>query len=417
MNKNVLLLWQGQLVSQLGMQAYTVAMMFWLMENTHSSMLMSVILTLSILPNVLFGPVAGVIADQFSRQKIIIITDLIRGIVVFSLALVIFSDYGNVLLIVVFFVITSVVNGLSRAFFQPAIDAFIPDLVSTKNLPRTVAFFQSSIQFSTIIGQALGGLLYRVFGAPLLLLFDSISYFLSAISESFIKHEFTEKRSESNLKVKYDQHKTDLIEGLNFVKGCKGMFETMLFASSINLFIAPIMLLLPFYVSEQLSAEVHWYGFLLAAMALGSILGYWFSATLNVDGSRRTVAMFTSIFLLASSLMLLSQSNSLVFSLFSILASGLSLGTFNLQATILFQKYSPTEMRGRVMSLLMTMSSGLLPIGLLISGGLGALTNNDTQLIFCLSSLGIAILAIFTSLNSNIRNFTFNYSSFSERQD
>lgn len=399
------------------MQAYTVAMMFWLMENTHSSMLMSVILTLSILPNVLFGPVAGVIADQFSRQKIIIITDLIRGIVVFSLALVIFSDYGNVLLIVVFFAITSVVNGLSRAFFQPAIDAFIPDLVSTKNLPRTVAFFQSSIQFSTIIGQALGGLLYRVFGAPLLLLFDSISYFLSAISESFIKHEFTEKRSESNLKVKYDQHKTDLIEGLNFVKGCKGMFETMLFASSINLFIAPIMLLLPFYVSEQLSAEVHWYGFLLAAMALGSILGYWFSATLNVDGSRRTVAMFTSIFLLASSLMLLSQSNSLVFSLFSILVSGLSLGTFNLQATILFQKYSPTEMRGRVMSLLMTMSSGLLPIGLLISGGLGALTNNDTQLIFCLSSLGIAILAIFTSLNSNIRNFTFNYSSFSERQD
>ena len=417
MNKNVLLLWQGQLVSQLGMQAYTVAMMFWLMENTHSSMLMSVILTLSILPNVLFGPVAGVIADQFSRQKIIIITDLIRGIVVFSLALVIFSDYGNMLLIVVFFAITSVVNGLSRAFFQPAIDAFIPDLVSTKNLPRTVAFFQSSIQFSTIIGQALGGLLYRVFGAPLLLLFDSISYFLSAISESFIKHEFTEKRSESNLKVKYDQHKTDLIEGLNFVKGCKGMFETMLFASSINLFIAPIMLLLPFYVSEQLSAEVHWYGFLLAAMALGSILGYWFSATLNVDGSRRTVAMFTSIFLLASSLMLLSQSNSLVFSLFSILVSGLSLGTFNLQATILFQKYSPTEMRGRVMSLLMTMSSGLLPIGLLISGGLGALTNNDTQLIFCLSSLGIAILAIFTSLNSNIRNFTFNYSSFSECQD
>jgi DHA3 family macrolide efflux protein-like MFS transporter len=408
LNKNILLLWQGQLVSQLGMQAYTIAMMFWLMENTNSSILMSLVLTLSILPNVLFSPIAGVIADRLSRKKIIIVTDLIRGFAVFILSLMIFSKYGSQSLIVVLFTAVSVINGISRAFFQPAIDAFIPDLVSTKNLPKTVAFFQSSTQFATIIGQALGGLLYRVFGAPLLLLLDSISYFLSAFSESFIKHDFIKRKSENSVKDKYKQHKEDLVEGLNFVKGCKGMLQTMIFASSINFFIAPIMLLLPFYVSEQLTAEAQWYGFLLAAMAFGSILGYWFSATLNVNGSRRTIVMFTSIFLLAFSLMMLSQSVSPVFSLIGILVTGLSLGTFNLQATILFQKNSPTEIRGRVMSLLMTISSGLLPIGLLIGGGLGTLTNNDTQLIFGLSSLSIAILTIFTILNSNVRSFTYN---------
>lgn len=408
LNKNILLLWQGQLVSQLGMQAYTIAMMFWLMENTNSSILMSLVLTLSILPNVLFSPIAGVIADRLSRKKIIIVTDLIRGFAVFILSLMIFSKYGSQSLIVVLFTAVSVINGISRAFFQPAIDAFIPDLVSTKNLPKTVAFFQSSTQFATIIGQALGGLLYRVFGAPLLLLLDSISYFLSAFSESFIKHDFIKRKSENSVKDKYKQHKEDLVEGLNFVKGCKGMLQTMIFASSINFFIAPIMLLLPFYVSEQLTAEAQWYGFLLAAMAFGSILGYWFSATLNVNGSRRTIVMFTSIFLLAFSLMMLSQSVSPVFLLIGILVTGLSLGTFNLQATILFQKNSPTEIRGRVMSLLMTISSGLLPIGLLIGGGLGTLTNNDTQLIFGLSSLSIAILTIFTILNSNVRSFTYN---------
>ena len=417
LNKNVLLLWQGQLASQLGMQAYSIAMMFWLMENTGSSIVMSLALTLSILPNILFGPVAGVLADQFSRKKIIIITDIIRGSVVLGLALMMFSDYYSKPLIVVLFVIVSAINGVSRAFFQPAIDAFIPDLVSKKSLPRTVAFFQSSTQFSTIIGQALGGLLYRVFGAPVLLLLDSISYFLSAISESFIKHDFTAKRSESSLKDKYKQYKAGLVEGLNFVKGCDGMLQTMFFASSVNLFIAPFMLLLPFYVSEQLSVEVHWYGFLLAAMALGSIMGYWFSATLNVLGSRRTFVMFTSMFLLALSLMMLSQSSSPAFSLISIIFSGFSLGTFNLQATTLFQIESPSEMRGRVMSLLMTISSGLLPIGLLISGGLGALTNNDTQLIFGLSSICIAILTVFTCLNSQIRAYTFNSSSVTAPQN
>jgi MFS family permease len=408
LNKNIILLWQGQLISQLGMQAYSIAMMFWLMENTGSSVLMSLILTLSILPCVFLGPIAGVIADQLSRKNIIIVTDLIRGTAVLVLSLLIFGEYGSQFFIIMLFATVSVINGISRAFFQPAVDAFIPDLVTTEKLSKTVAFFQSSTQCTTIVGQAIGGLLYRALGAPILLLLDAISYFISAFSESFIKHDFKEHKKTSGITNKYKQHKADLIEGLRYVKSCKGMLQTMIFASSVNFFIAPIMLLLPFYVTGQLLEEAQWYGFLLAAMALGSIFGYWLSATINVQGNRRTIVMFVSMLLFACSLMLLSQTVSPKISLFGLFMAGLSLGVFNLQATTLFQKNTPSELRGRVMSLLMTISSGLLPLGLLIGGGLGALTNNDTQLIFGFCSLSIAVLTIFTSLNLNIRNFMFN---------
>jgi MFS family permease len=403
-----MLLWQGQLISQLGMQAYSIAMMFWLMENTGSSVLMSFILTLSILPCVIFGPIAGVIADQLSRKNIIIVTDVIRGTAVLTLSIIIFSGYDNQFVIIILFATVSVINGISKAFFQPAVDAFIPDLVITEKLSKTIAFFQSSTQCTTIVGQAMGGLLYRSLGAPLLFLLDALSYFISAFSESFIKYDLKKHKRPMGINNKYKRHKADLIEGLRYVKSCKGMLQTMVFASSLNFFIAPIMLLLPFYVTGQLQEEVQWYGFLLAAMALGSISGYWLSATINIQGNRRTLIMFVSMFLFSCSLMLLSQTESSKISLFTLFMAGLSLGIYNLQATTLFQKSTPTELRGRVMSLLMTMSSGLLPLGLLIGGLLGELTNNNTQLIFGFCSLSIALLTILTSLNSKVRNYMFN---------
>ena len=414
MNKNITLLWQGQLISQLGTQAYTIAMMFWLMENTGSSALMSIMLTLSILPNVLLGPIAGVIADRLSRKKIIIVTDLIRGFAVLFLSIFILSGMGNQGFIIFLFLMVSLINGLSRTFFQPAIDAFIPDLVPTEKLPKTVAFFQSSTQVTTIIGQALGGLLYRLLGAPLLLLLDAISYFISAFSEFFIKEKCKkpdhtpDTGDKNNIDTKYAHYKADLIAGFHYVKNYRGMFETMLFSSSINFFIAPIMLLLPFYVSEQLLEEAHWYGFLLAAMACGSLLGYGVSATLKTQGHRRAIFMFSAMFFFAASLLLLSQSVSAVISLCCLFIAGFCLGIFNLQSITLFQTATSSDLRGRVMSLSMTISSGLLPVGLLVGGGLGTLTENDTQLIFALCSTSVAVLTLLASINTKIRSFLFN---------
>lgn len=409
MNKNIFLLWQGQLISQLGMQAYTIAMMFWLMENTGSSLVMSLILTLSILPSVLFGPIAGVIADQVSRKKILIVTDLIRGLSVLFLSMMMFAGFGNHFVMIALFAGVSIVNGISKAFFQPAVDAFIPDLVTNDKLPKTIAFFQSSTQCSTIIGQALGGILYRVLGAPVLLLLDAISYFLSALSELFIQHDTKEHAKINGISNNYQQHKADLMDGFRYVKSRKGMFHTMIFASSVNFFIAPVMLLLPFYVSEQLLEKAHWYGFLLAVMALGSILGYWLSATVNVKGNRRAMVMFSSMWLFSCSLMLFSQTTSPKIALMGLFIAGLSLGIFNLQATTLFQSNTPTEFRGRVMSLLMTITSGLLPLGLLIGGVLGSITHNNTSLVFGFCAASIAVLTVATSLNSSIRNYLFNY--------
>jgi len=402
------LLWQGQLVSQLGTQAFSIVMMFWLMENTGSSVLMSLILTLSILPNVILGPISGVVADRVSRKKIIIVTDIIRGISVLTLALFFLFGIAEQTIIIILFAVTALINGTCRAFFQPAIDAWLPDLVPANKLAKTVAIFSSSAQCTSIVGQAIGGILYRFLGAPILLLLDACSYLFSAVSECFIQQEPQESDNKHlNTRTSIASYKADLVEGFHYVKAKEGMWQTMLFTSSINFFIAPLMLLLPFYVTEQLASQAQWYGFLLAGMALGSLLGFWWSATIIPLGNRRAITMFSSMLMFSSSLFFMSQSHTNYISLVCMIFSGFFIGVFNIQAITLFQSCTASNIRGRVMSLLMTISSGLLPLGLLVAGGIGSLTNNDTQLIFSLSALSIALLTIFFASNNNVRHFLF----------
>jgi len=408
LNKNIFLLWQGQLISQLGTQAFSIVMMFWLMENMGSSILMSFILTLSILPSIILGPISGVVADRVSRKKIIILCDISRGLLVLTLSILLFYGSAEKSFLVMIFAITAFLNGICRSFFQPAIDAWIPDLVSSKKLPKTVAFFSSSTQCTSIVGQAIGGILYKILGAPTLLLIDACSYILSAISEYFIKSKQQINSSEDiEFRNVFKSYKADLMEGLQYVKAKEGMVRTMFFASSINFFIAPIMLLLPFYVAEQLSSQVQWYGFLLAGMALGSLIGFWVSAMIKPLGNKRALVMFSSMLFFALCLFLLSQSFSSLHSLIYLTFAGFCLGLFNLQSMTLFQTCTPSNIRGRVMGLLMTISSALLPLGLLTGGILGSATNNDTQLIFSLSSLCIVFLTLCFILNLKVRKFLF----------
>jgi MFS transporter, DHA3 family, macrolide efflux protein len=122
LNKNILLLWQAQSVSQLGTQAFSIVMMFWLMENTGSSVLMSLVLTLSILPSILLGPIAGVVADKCSRKRLLIGTDLLRAFALLTLAMYFFYGVIEQEIVTLLFALTALLNGICRAFFQPALN-------------------------------------------------------------------------------------------------------------------------------------------------------------------------------------------------------------------------------------------------------------------------------------------------------
>jgi len=85
-NRNFFLFRQGQFVSQIGSQAYAIAMMLWVKHETGSASLKDLLMMVSMIPFVILGPFAVTFADHFSRRKIIIFSEILSGIPVLILA-------------------------------------------------------------------------------------------------------------------------------------------------------------------------------------------------------------------------------------------------------------------------------------------------------------------------------------------
>lgn len=405
LNRDFLLLWQGQFVSQIGNQAFAVAMMYWLMQATGSATLMGLMMMASMLPGVVLGPIGGTFADRHSRKWIIVVSDLLRGVSVLAVAMILFTKPDATNLIIASLFAVALFNGLVSAGFQPAISATIPDLVPRDRVAAANSLNQFGVQAAMLFGQAMGGVLYRVFGAPVLFVIDGISSILSAFSESFIRvPERTAPSSTKNAST-FATYRTDTIEGIRYVWRRVGMRSLLLVAAGINFLAMPIIVLLPFFVSRELVEGPQWYGFLLAAMGAGSLIGYLIIGATKIPAGRRPALVNTSLLVLGIAISILGATSTPGIAMASFFIMGICTGSINIIVITLFQIATPAEMRGRVMSLVYTLSGAVSPLGMALGGVLGDVTNKNISAIYIGSGLLIGLVALFAMSRSSFRDF------------
>ncbi len=381
-NQNFVLLWQGQLVSQIGNQAHLVALMFWTLQATRSATLMGLLAMSAALPGVLLAPLGGAIADRHSRKGILVAADLVRGVVVLLLAALMFTHGSETHLVVAALFVTAVVSGAMGAAFRPAVGAALPDLVPTAHVQAANSLTQLSAQGSQFVGQAVGGVLFRALGAPLLFLADGISYMLSAASEVFIHIPQRLPAARPGLKAVARGYLADTGEGLRWIWRRTGM-RTFLFATTaINFLFMPIVVLLPFYVTDVLHKGAAWYGFLLAALSLGSVVGLLLTGSIRLAGHGRARMLGGALLLTALSMGGLGLVRASAAALALMFAAGLLAAVINVTVLTLLQLSTPQELRGRVMGLVMALASAATPLGLAVGGVLGDLTGKAIPAIY-----------------------------------
>ena len=357
-NINFLLLWQGQFVSALGDVAYTISLGFWVLATTGSTALMGSIMAATLIPRVVIAPFAGVYVDRHSRKRLLIITDIIRGVMIVLIGIAALTDHLEIWMLF----IAAIAIGIGTAVFNPAVNSVLPDIVSPKKLVKANSVFSLIQTGSGILGNSVAGFLYKMIGAPLLWLFNGITYLVSAVANVFIKVPPHTPHLER------PHFFADMKEGLVYVWKIEGLRMLILGASALNFFAnMGIMLILPLFEQyKQLGPGL--YGLVMAFFTGGLFSGFLFASVVTVKPEQRFNIVAGCSILTSLSLIIFP-----IFINFYIMAVCAFIGGFVnavLNAFILavFQMTTPRNKRGKVFGLVTSTASALTPLAYAIGG-------------------------------------------------
>jgi MFS family permease len=241
-NPNFRHLWFGQIVSLLGDWFNLIASATLVNRLSESGLAISALFVIRMLAPFLISPLAGVLADRFTRKRLLITADLLRAVVVICFLFV--RTPSQVWLL---YALTAVQLAISGVFF-PTRTAILPDIVSKRNLGSANAISSATWSIMLALGSALGGLAAGGWGVYPAFVIDSSTFLLSAFFISQIRYE---KQSKStNLSASQRSSLDQYIDGLRYLKQHPHVFVLTLHKAAFSLLISG-----PFQVVQVTIAE------------------------------------------------------------------------------------------------------------------------------------------------------------------
>ena len=361
---------QGSFVSQIGSMMQTFALSLYVLNQYNSATLFASILIVSIIPRLLIGPFAGVLVDWFDRKKIIVRLDLLSGLVVGTMG-ILYYTLGDLPLWSIYTV--SIVLSLISTLFQPAVSTVIPSVIEKDDLVEANAMNGVISTIANMLSPLLGGLLMSFSVIGVVLMVNSISFFLSGITEMFIVMPSKHKSPE---KISVVVFKNDFLAGLNFIRKNKFVLMIGLVACSLNFAISPVFsVAIPFILKKVMIVKDFEFGILNGVVATASIIASIFAPRivkklsinriLLLDFITQPIIVGLITFITSSFVLDLSRGYLIPLIFLGmvqyILVLAMTMGNIVIGTT--FQKQIPNELLGRVGTVIGTFAMGAIPLG------------------------------------------------------
>lgn len=351
----------GQAVSLLGSHGVQFALIWWLAVRSNSALMLGAAGLVAYLPQVLFGPLAGLVADRFDQRKVSATADISMGLLalLYAILLTVYSLPAWTVLIVL------AVRGVGDTFQEPAIQSLIPKLVPTDELVHTNGWLQLLRGGAFLFGPPIGALLYATLPLPWVLISD---IFGAAIASTTLLMVSLPATATAPAEVHFNWH--DWLAGLNTFRRQPNLL-IMLIADAITMSLyAPLASLYPLMTSGYFKLSAIFGSAIEFSFATGMLLSSLLFATIlhvkrHLQWSRGGLA-FMGLATIIGGTMPPTFTGWVGFAMScALLALAGNLHSIPLMAYI--QTIVPAEELGRALSA-QTMINGLtMPIGLLIA--------------------------------------------------
>lgn len=289
--------WIGQLVSLLGSGLTNFALSVWVYKNTNSATQFALMSVLSLVPAMMFSPLAGSLGDRRNRRKIILLSNCGAGLSTLSIAVLLFIGHLEIWHIYLATAASSAFNALQ----WPAYNAVIPLLVPPQHLVRANGMFQIALAVSQLISPVLGGFLLATIQIEGVFILNGISFVFCVVMFLLVrlpKPGTTTKTKMSKRRILWH----DALEGWNYITSRRGLFW-LLILFCIYHFVEGISIVLstPLFLSFTSTTVL---GTMLSIGGSGMLLGTAFISTWG--GGKRRIYNVLGFMLLGGLCMLLA---------------------------------------------------------------------------------------------------------------
>ncbi len=358
----------SKMIAMLGANVMAFGFSLYILAMTGSAMSFATNMICSVLPRALVAPLAGYVADNFSKKRTILLAQ--AGTILTVGGLLIYTETVGMSVYAIY--IATVFNTICSAFSGVTFSSAIATLVNPERLQRAMSFNQLSMSVAAIGGPVIGGMMYGFFNIDIFLMVNIVAYIMAFCLEATMDFKLYSTRGED---VKKEKVWEGLKGGFHYIKQRKVIKTIMWVALWINLFFSAIAVGGTYIIIELLKVKSTHFGFIEASGAAGMLIASLYFATRpEVKAPLRFSKI--SLLLLAGSLALaiiplvtnfsyivIVSFYLTIYFIFAIFEMGI-----NMPIGVYMQKIISEEFRGRVFGLMETMAMSMMPIGMVVYG-------------------------------------------------
>ena len=361
--RNFRLFWTGQLGSLIGTWMQTVAQSWLVLELTDSPLAVGLVWTFQFAPVTVLGMLGGVVADRRNKRRLLLFTQSAAALQALILGLLTLSgqiQYYQVLAL-------ATLLGFINAFDIPTRQSFVVELVGRDTLMNAIALNSSAFNTARIIGPAIGGVLIARFGVGTVFLINAVSYLAVLAGLLFLREsELTAQPARGHEGVW-----ASLKTGLRYVRGSAPVTLAIFLVGAVATFGMNFSVLLPVMARDVFAIGSQGFGALMAALGLGSVgAGLFLAFRSRVDTLRTMFAGAIGLAVMDIAFALSPRIGWLPLSFALLFGAGFAAISLSATANTAIQQRIPDELRGRVMSVYITVFAGSVPLGGLFAGAL-----------------------------------------------